>query len=167
MPTAAEQRESAMELLRLYAQPDVPPLIGAVALDTILDDSIRATIWTEDTAYIYGAVILPTVRNGHKYRCIQAGTSDADAADEPEWPKGAGGIITEGASDPILTWQEYGPDFENLYDVRRAARQVWEAKAAMASQLYATTQSGSRFDHNQVYDQCIKQAERFASMGVA
>jgi len=163
MPTAAEQRESAMELLRLYAQPDVPPLIGATALDTILDNSIKATIWTVGTAYIYGAVILPTVRNGHKYRCIQAGASDADAADEPEWPKGAGGIITEGASDPILTWQEYGPDFDNLYDVRRSARQVWEAKAAMAASLHGS----SGMQTQQVYEHCIKQAERYASLEVA
>lgn len=167
MPDAATQRTTALATLRLYAQPDIPPIIEPEALDEILNGSAKATIWAVATAYEFGDIVLPTVRNGHRYKCTVAGTSEADADDEPEWGVGAGSILTEGDSDPVLTWMEDGPDFKNLYNVRAAIHAAWMYKAGQASQLYATSQSGSRFEHQQIYDHCIQMAEKFAPVEVA
>lgn len=163
MPSADAQRQTAMQTLRLYGQPDIAPVIPSLALDTILNSTRRATIWAADTAYGFGDVILPTVRNGHCYRCIQAGTSEASADNEPEWPVGMSATITEGASDPLLMWQEAGPDFDNLYDVRAAIRQVWEMKASLTASLHSSGGAQAQ----QVYDHCLKQAERYGSLEMA
>lgn len=74
-------RVSALALLREYAQISVAPAITDASatdeLQTILDSSRikRASTWTPNTAYFVDDVILPTVRNGHRYRCTVSGVS--------------------------------------------------------------------------------------------
>lgn len=168
MPTIEEQLNSAMQQLkRNCAYTSVPVLDETDDLEPILAETARASIWTDDTAYIFGAVVLPTVRNGHRYRCIQGGTSAEDAEDEPQWPLFTGRTITDGESDPQLIWQEDGPDYENVYDVRRATHKAWLLKAARASELYLTRQSGSTFEHQQIYQHCMEQAKAWAPINMA
>lgn len=59
--------------------------------------------WVADRTYSTGTVVTPTTPNGHVYRCINAGTSDATT--EPTWTKGNGDIILDLAP---LKWQEGG-----------------------------------------------------------
>lgn len=163
MPTADEQRDAVIQRVTRLAQPNVHPTVSSRDVEAIVDATARASVWTAATAYIFGNVILPTVRNGHSYMCVIAGTSGAT---EPIWPTSQQATITDGASDPLLKWQEAGPDFDNLYDVRKAAHEIWLQKAAQASQLYATSQSGSKFEHQQVHDHCVKMSEKYASLEI-
>ena len=64
--------------------------------------------WLASTAYLVGEYVQPTVTggNGHLYRCITAGTTQAT---EPAWP------LTENATvtDATATWQELTPILVN------------------------------------------------------
>lgn len=165
-PTDAEFLTAATDELTAAAQPDIQPVITD-RVSAILASVKLATTWVNNTAYVVGNVVMPTVRNGHKYRCIQAGTSEALLADQPDWPVGASAVITEGASDPILTWAEDGPELSQIYDVRRAVHKAWLEKAAKASILADVSQQVGGIRSSQIYDHCIKQAERYASAGIA
>src|SRR5262245_48184909 len=140
----ATDRTDALAKLKLYVQDTVEPVLSSGDLDTLIDSNQRAKTWVASTAYNYGDVIRPTVRNGHYFRCVQAGTSGTT---EPDWPKSQLATITEGTSNPALKWQEAGPDRANIYDVRTAIHQGWLLKASKASVLYMTRQSRDEFDH--------------------
>jgi hypothetical protein len=161
------QREDALAILQRNVPYQIEPQLDPNDLEDILTECQRADVWQAATAYVYGDVVLPTVRNGHRYQCIQAGTSEADEDDEPTWPLAKGWQFSEGESDPILMWQEAGPDWDNVFDTRLAIHLAWMAKAAKAAQLYSTRQSGSTFEHQQVYEHCLTQAERYAPVRIA
>src|SRR5262245_31197198 len=160
----ATDRTAALATLKLYVQDTVEPTLSSGDLDTLIDGNKRAATWIASTAYNYGDVVRPTVRNGHYFRCIQAGTSGTT---EPIWPKSQQSTVNDGTSNPALQWQEAGPDNANIYDVRTAIHQGWMLKAAKASVLYLTRQSRDEFDHNQIYEHCIQQAEKFSSVNMA
>lgn len=160
MPTVAAQLETALAKLRLYAQPDVPPVIDTAELSAILEDTARATIWAAATAYTVGDVVLPTVRNGRRYRVTQAGTSGAT---EPTWSTSQQSTLTDGTSDPLLRWVEAGPDFDNVYNVRAAIHAVCDVKARKASALVATGNAQMQ----QVYDHWKAEADRTRPVGIA
>ena len=58
--------------------------------------------WRQNTAYAANTFIVPTIRNGHYYKCTKAGTSDKKY--EPEWPLIAGSTKTDGS----VEWMENG-----------------------------------------------------------
>src|ERR1700761_2677877 len=64
--------------------------------------------WLASTAYIVGEYVHPTVTggNGHLYRCITAGVTQAT---EPIWPLGENATVTDGG----VTWQELTPVLVN------------------------------------------------------
>lgn len=165
MPTLSDTQALAAALaeLRLYLQPDIEPKIEAEEVDALLAKAKQASTWVNNTAYVVGDVVLPTVRNGHQYRCIVAGTSEALLANEPEWPTLAGAVFTEGASNPILTWVEDGAESSSIYDVQFAIHQGWMLKAIKASMLYATGEA----EMQQVHEHCLKMAEKFGSLRMA
>jgi hypothetical protein len=52
-------------------------------------------VWEDTTAYMVGDCIQPTVANGKRYRCVDAGTSHATT--EPTWPiSGIGSTVADG-----------------------------------------------------------------------
>ena len=161
MPTIAEQRATALAQFRLAVQPNVQPQLGNEDLDALLDATARASIWTLSTAYSFGDVILPTVRNGHSYKCIVAGTAGAT---EPTWPKTDLRTITDGSSDPVLTWQENGPDFSNVYDVRMALHEACMLRAKLTAPLHSTKQSQSGYELQQIHEHWLKLAEKYAPL---
>ena len=55
------------------------------------------------TDYLEGAVVRPTVLNGHAYIALNDGTSGAS---EPVWPTGPGSTVV----DNDITWQEQPED---------------------------------------------------------
>lgn len=57
--------------------------------------------WASDTAYVVGDIVVPTVRNGRRYRIVTNGTSGSS---EPAWPTGSGDTVV----DNEITWEEYG-----------------------------------------------------------
>jgi hypothetical protein len=57
--------------------------------------------WAATTSYDIGDIVVPTVDNGHRYRCTVEGDSNGT---EPTWPTADGGTVV----DDEVTWEEYG-----------------------------------------------------------
>ena len=57
--------------------------------------------WAASTSYAEGDIVVPTSRNGRRYRATNSGTSDSG---EPTWPTTAGGTVVDNG----VTWEEYG-----------------------------------------------------------
>lgn len=86
-------------------------------------------------AVLAGDTVIPTVPNGHLYRCTTPGTT---AGTDPVWPTGSGATVTDGTA----VWTEATPDLEagtNLVEVTGGGY----ARASLASSLanFAGTQA--------------------------
>ncbi len=162
--TIEQQYNEAMEQLKLFAQPDVEPILSPDELKAILTAQKRADLWTASTPYVVGDTILPTVGNGHRYVCTQAGTSGTT---EPTWSRALGAIAADGTSDPQLRWKEDGPAFKNVYNVRAAIHKAWIVKAGKASISVDIKQQVGGMMASQVYDHCIKMSQAFAPMEIS
>jgi len=57
--------------------------------------------WAGTTSYSEGDIVIPTTRNGRRYRARNAGTSGSG---EPSWPTTDEATV----SDNDITWEEYG-----------------------------------------------------------
>ena len=156
MPTVEDHKEIALAQLRRLAQPDSTPALDDVELNAFLDDSQRAVFWILSTAFTFGAVAMPATKNGHRYVCIEAGTT---AATEPTWPTRDGATVTDGT----VRWQEAGPDYENVFDIRAAAHQAWVVKEAKASEMF---DSGGN-SLSQIAEHCRRMAEAFDPILIA
>ena len=90
-------RVTALTLLTEYLQPAVAPTLTTTAssgeVDVILDRNKRASTWTAGAAYFVNDVVLPTVRNGHRYRAIVSGVSAATTQSGVQYV-----IVTAGGS---------------------------------------------------------------------
>lgn len=71
---------------------------------------VVAAAWVAATVRAVGALVKPTVANGHYYRCTVAGTSHAST--QPTWPT-TGGTVTDGTA----TWIDAGAISEAYADV--------------------------------------------------
>lgn len=69
----------------------------ATLADTQFDD------WTLSTSYTSDDIVVPTVPNGHKYKCTTPGTSHTT---EPTWPTDSGVTV----NDNDIVWTEDGED---------------------------------------------------------
>ncbi|MBI5523373.1 MAG: hypothetical protein HY910_12150 [Desulfarculus sp.] len=65
------------------------------------------TRWAASTAYALNDLRIPSVPNGHYYKCTTAGTSAASA---PTWNTGSGGTTSDGG----VVWTEQGVSFKHL-----------------------------------------------------
>lgn len=159
----ATDRAKALTVLMEWAQIEVAPVLEQSDIEAILDRCKRASTWTSLTAYNPGNVILPTVRTGHRYRCVVGGTSGAT---EPftgsvvTWPTTAGAKVYDGTT---LVWQEDGPEYRSLYDLRQAAYECWDLKTRKATQFI---QAGD-LNMQMVYSHCKEQRDSFTPMGFA
>ena len=159
----ATDRANALTILSRWAEINVVPVLEQSRIEEILDDNKRASVWTSLTAFNPGDVIHPTVSTGRRYRCIVGGTSSAT---EPftgsvvTWPITSGAQVTDGAT---LVWQEDGPAYLNLYDIRQAAYECWDEKVSKSTQFI---QAGD-LHMEMVYEHCVKQRDNFTPMGFA
>lgn len=71
---------------------------------------VVAAAWVAGAVRAVGALVKPTVANGHYYRCTVAGTSHAST--QPTWPT-TGGTVTDGTA----TWIDAGAISEAYADV--------------------------------------------------
>lgn len=152
----------AFNMVRAAVQPDSEPVLTYgdgntpdpnSELDRLILDNLRASTWQPNTAYVCGTTIMPTVQDGHRYHCTKSGTSGSS---EPIFNSGSGSITSDGT----VQWTEWGPDYANPYDVRRAIRAGWLMKAAKASEYEAP-------DESRIYDKCMQQADQYLPVGVA
>lgn len=151
------ERTAAIARVKLYVPHSAQPVLTDTEIEAIVDECQVAARWAAASAYVFGAMVRPVVDNGHYYRCEQAGTSDAT---EPLWPKNTGATITDGASDPILTWREAGTSRSGVFNVPLAIHKAWTIKAARASQLVKVDGQ----NYQQVYEHCTDMANRTAPL---
>ena len=64
------------------------------------NDGASASAWQVSTAYSVGDLVIPTVANGHYYKCSTAGSSDAT---EPTWPTDGSTVV-----DATAQWLDMG-----------------------------------------------------------
>lgn len=161
----ATERANALSLLTRWVQPDTAPELTQTEIESTLDDNRRASVWAASTAYVPGSVIVPTVKTGRRYRCIVGGTSGATEpfTGSERWPTADGARVTEGDSSPQLTWQEDGPEYTSLYDIRQAAYECCDLKAQKSAQFI---QAGD-LHMEMVYEHWVKQRDNFMPMGFA
>lgn len=148
----ATERASAIARVKLYCSTSSEPVVSDSDVGVIVDECARAATWVQDTAYVVGQVVRPTVGNDHLYVCVQAGRSAALLADQPDWPTSRAATIIDGASDPILTWQEQGLEPSSIYNVSLAVHKCWVVKAARAAELTKLSDGNMQ----QVYDHCVE-----------
>src|SRR6185295_16572531 len=103
----ASDRIAALGLLTENLQPAVAPTLTTTPnsgeVDVILDRNQRARTWAVNTSYVVGDVVMPPLRNGHRYRCTVPGTSALVDPGVSFWPTAGGATFYEGASSPALT----------------------------------------------------------------
>jgi hypothetical protein len=71
------------------------------------------------------------------------------------------------AKYPLTDSEGYEPDdtnWEPTYDLNRAASDIWYEKAMLYVGDYQFSADGSTFNRQQVYDQCMRAASRFAAL---
>lgn len=99
-------------------------------------------VWKEGTNYSAGDIVVPTFRrnNGHYYRCITAGTSDAS---EPSWPT----TYNQTRNDGTLVWQEIGTilEVDNAYSIENMSTKLASAVANYGSGFTSWTVQESVF----------------------
>ncbi len=166
MATDSEDRDAAYDILEEWAQASVAPILSPTDLDLILERHKRATRWSATTAYGVGQLMIPPTRNGRVYRCIQPGTS-TDSRSYLEFPT-SGIAWGDGTSDPILLWEDCGPDFVlsydmdashvNVYDIISAAKECWKMKRRKTTQFI---QAGD-LNFQQVHEHCVAEEARFS-----
>jgi hypothetical protein len=171
-------RTTAFNLVRAQCAADTYPTLSTDEINTIIDAQGTYTTWAPSTAYSYGALVVPTVGNGHLYRAIVAGTSDTV---EPFWPlystsddrvgltrpyyRGFGTVYLSQVGDGDIEWEEAGPVHE-MWDIRTASRNAWLLKAAKASADFDTTLDSNTYSRSQVIDHCLTMADRLAPTGI-
>ena len=78
-------RTQALERLAWMVASDQYPQLDSTALQQLVDDHARWSVWTASTAYVVGDIVIPTVANGRLYQCVIAGTSSATEPQFPQW----------------------------------------------------------------------------------
>ena len=155
-------------------------------MTALLAGAVRAVIWTPSTSYSLGTVVMPTVRNGRRYRLVRFdGSGTSSGTTEPSWPAPVNTsdnfpIWGQVQPNPIvgwwrnaivmdgnLTWMEDGDDYDSLWDIGRAAFNGWMLKAGRAVCAIDMSTGNKSLTQSQIYDHCISQAQRYAPVYVA
>lgn len=184
-------RTAALALLGAQCAATVYPTLDSTALGTLLDNAARFTVWAPSTAYSHGALVIPTVRNGHVYRAIvnqqySASPAGVSAAAEPIWPlfsspdsrvgvtrpywsgydQVSGNYSLSMVTDGTVVWADAGPDSDTAWDLRAATYAGWLQKAGKASADYDTGIDKDRYGRGQVITHCIAMAARYLPTGI-
>lgn len=151
---------SAREYLNTLCPFDVVPCLEPVDVELILSNARIASIWEAETDYAIGDKVIPTEdnRNGHLYQVVAFdgdGTTSDDT--EPEWST----LRDSEISDGNIIWREAGYAPSSLWDMTQAACDAWQAKAAKTANRYDFQSLDQRFSASQLYDHCVRQADRY------
>jgi hypothetical protein len=163
MPTVAEQETAAIAEVKRRAQVTVAPVIADEDITAILSEYQLASIWENAHLYVVGEEILPTTRNGHRYRCIVGGTSGAT---EPTFPTDLGGRVAEGTGNPKLTWQEVGGDYDNVFDIRGLTYAILDLKVKRCAIAVDQKTPVGSLSASQMYEHWKKERDGYAPLGV-
>jgi hypothetical protein len=153
----------ARDEIKLELQTSVDPVVTDDEVDTILAQTIRASVWAASTSYTLGKIVLPTTRTGRGYQVIVPGTSGST---EPTWPTTQMGQVSEGSSSPQLTWEEAGL-VSSIYDKRAAKRQICLVKANRCSDRVNFSADGRNISAHQTPQYWLEMAKQYVSVGVS
>lgn len=159
--------EAVIEFNRLCPS-SVCPTLSAEEVLEILDKHERGTLWEASTVYEIGDRVIPTLpnRNGHRYKLIaytDVATDQMSDATQPSWSMVRDSQIT----DNHLIWQEDGLDWDGvLWDFTAAARDGWLLKSSKASLTSDVVRGELEIKSSQLFDHCMKMADRFQPMFV-
>lgn len=174
----ADRDESEIEQLSRLCAPEDEPRLSEDELTDILGRHRRYRVWTAATTYRIGQRIVPTVPDGRLYRCVRPGTSGAT---EPSWPTARypylnaemyqsqlrGIRTTDGANDATAAvWEDAGPMPASQYDIKAAAHDAWEIKAARTAKLMDIASGPDRLNLSQQHKHCLAMAARYGSVSV-
>ncbi len=166
------EAEARARLERLVAHTTPPTLdaeeISALLLVAARVDSAGAlreeagAEWAPSTAYAVGDTVVPTSRNGVRYRVSVAGTSGA--AEPATWP--VTGTVTDGG----VTWEidtATPAAWSPTYDLAAAAAEGWRVKAGLVSDRFRFADDGDSYDRDQVFAHCVRMAEQYEKKAAA
>lgn len=165
------EAEARTRLERLVAH-TTPPTLGADEISALLLASARgdsaaavreqaAAEWKPTTAYADGDTVVPTVRNGLRYRVSVAGTSGAA---EPAWT--TSGTVTDGG----VTWEidtSTPAAWSPTYDLAAAAAEGWRMKAGLVSDRFRFADDGDSYDRDQIFAHCVRMADLYEQKAAA
>jgi hypothetical protein len=163
MPTIAQQRTAAVALVVLNCQIAVEPAVTQAEIEAAIDKYKMADIWTLSTPYTVGDVVLPTARNGHRYRCVKGGTSGAT---EPDWLTRDGATITDGSGETAMRWQEAGMDYANVFDVDGCCFEVLGWKVKRCAVAIDQRLPVGALNASQIYDHWKELRAQYAPLGM-
>ena len=148
MLTLAEAREQ----VKTNCQASLDPPLTDAEVEAILTATVRGVVWAGTTALAYGASVVPTARNGHRYQVTTAGTTGGS---EPGWGTDRATAVTSGT----VTLHEAGPDWAELYDLRRATWEAYRLKLAKAQNYLTVGGDGQTVNLQQIV-QNLREAAR-------
>lgn len=115
--------EQAAAKVARDAEASREPVVEPGEVKDIVEETTFAAVHAVSTAYPYGAVIVPPTTNGRMYRAVIGGTSGETAPNFASFwcAFGYSGYLF---SDGTVTWEDAGPAYPELYNVREATRKV-------------------------------------------
>lgn len=159
----------ALSRLQTMTDYNVEPEITSTRVEELLDEVRLAALWDElgteagDVAPAVGLVIMPTVRNGHRYELVSLTAPGEQGATEPDFPTERDSTITDGD----LVWREAGPDYSIRWDLNRGACLGWQLKAGYAAAKYRSVVNDQTFDRNHIIDNCLAMAAQYEPISIA
>lgn len=149
------REQIALELVRMCSS-ERQPVLSSDDLLALVDESRRGLLWEPNTAYQVDDIVFPATRNGRIYVCVGAGTTGAT---EPSWTTNPykGKLQTDGTCE----WADDGTAWLERYDVKRAAWRGWLLKAQRCTEYADSKDESVDIKMNQLYDNCMKTAERY------
>lgn len=151
-------RTQAITQLSLMVQSTEYPELSPDELGTLIDIYKRSNDWAASTAYVYGDLVQPIIKNGRLYQCIEAGTSGTTNV-FPEY------YITDAKdfayTDGTVRWIDLGPANVEVFDVRTAARAGWILKAGKVANLISSKDGSQDINLEALQKQCLIMAEKY------
>lgn len=161
---------TARTRLEMFLQWQVAPVLSTGEVDELFAMARRTDAsgivpdsyadWKASTAVTLGAERVPTTRNGYVYSVTTAGTTGTS---EPTWPTTLDATVNDGTA--VWTCAAYAA-WTPTYNLRAAAADGWEMKAAKAVPSYDVKAGSVDAKRNQVYQACLRKVRQFRGGGV-
>ena len=151
-------RLQAIEQLSTMVQSNEYPELDTDDLAFLIDNNKRSNNWAASTAYVYGDLIEPVIKNGRLYKCIEAGTSGTTNPFPVYYAENSYSIAF---SDGTARWMDLGPANVEQYDVRSAVRAGWILKASKVANLINSKDGSQDLNLSALQEQFLKMAERY------
>lgn len=163
--TLEAMKQAAFDRIRRRTDADCKPDICDALMD-IIDDNMFASVWTANTAYGVGDVVQLYPRNGHRYACITAGTSDATFA---AFPTSTDRYSRDEywVGDGTVVWLQAGADYPNLVNERAVLHECYMLKLARSAGLTDVTIQGRSVSGSQIPARFAELAMMYLPAGCA